>query len=258
MKIVYLFILILLLSFVNVIFVYTKWSRQVFLLSNILVFLCSLLYWVFFNKLIINLQFCSIVTVHVIDLTWTLVFGLNGVSLFFIILTCFITTVCAFINFDEIYKSSEFNFLLWATQLILLIFFTTSDLIIFFFCFELTLVPIFLMILTWGSTVRRVLGGYYFYMYTSLGAIFMIIGIGLVIMECGTTSLSILEVHKFHPLKQVILFFFFFLRFCGKSSFVSFSYLTPWSTRWSSNRSFSFVGFFVIKVRQLWCTSCVN
>ena len=83
-------------------------------------------------------------------------------------------------------------------------------------CFEVSLIPIFLMILIWGSSVRRVLASYYFYIYTSLGAALMIIGICLIIMECGTTNLLILSTHKFNGWKQIILFFFFFWSFAIK------------------------------------------
>ena len=95
-------------------------------------------------------------------------------------------------------------------QFILIVFFTTSDLIIFFLCFELSLIPLFLMILIWGSSVRRVISGYYFFLYTSLGAVFSIIGVCLVIMDCGTTNLDVLGVYGFSTHKQIILFFLFF------------------------------------------------
>jgi NADH:ubiquinone oxidoreductase subunit 4 (subunit M) len=44
----------------------------------------------------------------------------------------------------------------------------------------------------------------------------MIIGISLIIMECGTTNMVILENYKFNSTKQIVFFFFFFWGFAIK------------------------------------------
>lgn len=112
-------------------------------------------------------------------------------------------------------------------QIILVLFFTTTDLVIFFTCFELSLIPIFLIILIWGSSVRRVLASYYFYVYTGLGAVLMIIGICLIVFECGTTNMLILQLHKFNGHKQIMLFFFFFWGFAIKIPMFPFHLWLP-------------------------------
>jgi len=136
--------------------------------------------------------------------------------MFFIILTSFLVCICLFLNYENDYKVSEFHFFIWVLQIILILFFTTTDLIILFVCFELSLLPIFLIMLTWGSSIRRVLASYYFFIYTSVGAILMILGICLIFMECGTTNLLVLEAHRFNSSKQLILFFLFFWGFAIK------------------------------------------
>ena len=182
MKISYFFCIILMLSVVNLWSVGTRWFKDVFLMVNILVFLSTLLFWVLYNKLTVGLQFVSSFTIPLGSIDWVVNFGLNGFSMFFVILTSFLICICIFISYEKTYKCEEFNFLLWILQLILFVFFMTDDLIVFFMCFEMCLVPIFLIILTWGSSVRRVLASYYFFIYTGIGAILMILGICLIIM----------------------------------------------------------------------------
>jgi len=166
--------------------------------------------------MVVGLQFLWKIKISIGELTWILAFGLNGMSMFFLILTTFLMCVCGFLNFENKHKPSEYNFFLWMLQIILILFFTTTDLIIFFICFEVSLLPIFLIIIAWGSSVRRVLAGYYFFVYTSLGAALMILGICLIIMECGTTNLLLLESHQFNSSKQLVLFFLFFWGFAIK------------------------------------------
>jgi len=173
------------------------------------------------------LQFAWGFKIAIPNFTHHLLFGLNGLSMFFLILTVFLSCICLFLNFEKPYKYNDFNFLLWILQIILVLFFTTTDLVIFFTCFELSLIPIFLIILIWGSSVRRVLASYYFYVYTGLGAVLMIIGICLIVFECGTTNMLILQLHKFNGHKQIMLFFFFFWGFAIKIPMFPFHLWLP-------------------------------
>jgi len=119
--------------------------------------------------------------------------------------------MCFLINYETERKERNFlNMLVWCVQLILFVFFTTEDLIIFFSMFELSLVPIFIMILKWGSATRRALASYYFFLFTSAGAILMLVGIFLLIMSTNTTNFILLELYHFSEVKQIIMFFFFF------------------------------------------------
>jgi NADH:ubiquinone oxidoreductase subunit 4 (subunit M) len=120
------------------------------------------------------------------------------------------------VNYENEFSYKSFNLLLWFLEIILILFFTTNDIILFFIFFELSLVPIFLIIIIWGSTVRRTLASYYFFIYTTLGAVLMLFGIFLIISECNTTNFLLLELYKFEPTKQIILFFFFFWAFAIK------------------------------------------
>ena len=227
MSIKYLYIIMVIMSVINVCVANTQWSRKVFLLNNIFLFLVTLSFWVFYNKMLGVLQFAWGFKIAIPNFTHHLLFGLNGLSMFFLILTVFLSCICLFLNFEKPYKYNDFNFLLWILQIILVLFFTTTDLVIFFTCFELSLIPIFLIILIWGSSVRRVLASYYFYVYTGLGAVLMIIGICLIVFECGTTNMLILQLHKFNGHKQIMLFFFFFWGFAIKIPMFPFHLWLP-------------------------------
>lgn len=64
--------------------------------------------------------------------------------------------------------------------------------------------------------MRRVLAGYYFFLYTSLGAVLIILGICLIILDAGSSNFMVLEQLKFSEPKQIILFFLFFWGFAIK------------------------------------------
>nr|YP_010014980.1 NADH dehydrogenase subunit 4 [Halocynthia aurantium]QOI13831.1 NADH dehydrogenase subunit 4 [Halocynthia aurantium] len=53
--------------------------------------------------------------------------------------------------------------------LFLFIFFSVWNLLLFFFMFESTMFPIFLIVGVWGAQPERILANYYFFMYTMLG-----------------------------------------------------------------------------------------
>jgi len=102
-----------------------------------------------FNKMIINTQYASSINIYIsfLDLNWFLVFGFTGISLFFCILVNFLITICMLVNYENEFSYKSFNLLLWFLEIILILFFTTNDIILFFIFFELSLIPIFLIII---------------------------------------------------------------------------------------------------------------
>jgi len=83
------------------------------------------------------------------------------------------------------------------------------------------------LILMWGPTVRRVLAGYYLYMYTFFGSIFMLVGILSIYIECGTVNLLILQTYSFSYFKQLFLWLLFFIGFAIKIPMFPFHIWLP-------------------------------
>jgi NADH:ubiquinone oxidoreductase subunit 4 (subunit M) len=102
-------------------------------------------------------------------------FGIDGISIFFILLTTFIIPLCILTSYkqDFIYKQDYCLYLL-AVELFLILAFSATDLLCFFIFFESVLIPIFLIIGIWGSRERRVRATFFFILYTLLGSIFLL------------------------------------------------------------------------------------
>lgn len=66
--------------------------------------------------------------------------------------------------------------------------FTVLDLVGFYILFEGILIPMFLIIVVWGTREEKIRASYYFFFYTFLGSVFMLLGIFAVYSETGLTD----------------------------------------------------------------------
>lgn len=94
--------------------------------------------------------------------------------------------------------------------------FTAMDLVVFFIFFEAVLIPMFFLIGSWGSRSRRIKAGFYFFIYTLLGSIFMLISIMIIFFEVGSTSIILLDNYLFDFFTEKLLWVGFYLAFSTK------------------------------------------
>jgi proton-translocating NADH-quinone oxidoreductase chain M len=197
-------------------------SRQEKLLKLIaLNFAClsftgSLLLWGFFQKSVGSFQFVvNLFWVPFLNLNITL--GIDGISLFFIILTTLLIPLCLLASWNSIsFNLKEFLIAFLLLDFLLIGSFCALDLLIFYVLFESTLIPMFLIIGVWGSRERKVLASYYFFIYTLFGSILMLLSILYIIHNVGSTNYEILIAYSFFPYEQKIMWFTFFLAFASK------------------------------------------
>ena len=118
--------------------------------------------------------------------------GVDGISIFFIQLTTFFTYLC-FLNINsDILQLSEVFFSLGVLQESVLASFSAFDLLGFFIFFEITLIPIYFLVMIWGSRERRVHASYLIAIYTLLGSIFMFFNILYLFSKTGTSDYTLL------------------------------------------------------------------
>ncbi len=89
--------------------------------------------------------------------------------------------------------------------------FTVLDLVGFYILFEGILVPMFLIIGIWGSREEKVQASYYFFFYTFLGSVFMLLAIFTLYSHAGTTDYQALCCLRFEGGLQCFIFLGFFL-----------------------------------------------
>ena len=181
-----------------------------------LTFILSLLVWVFFNKSIGTFQFVNkFFWIPILNLNFPL--GVDGISLFFLLLTTLLIPLCLLTSWDSIkvdLKKYLISFLVM--EFFLIGVFCTLDLLLFYIFFESVLIPMFLIIGVWGSRERKIRAAYFFFLYTLLGSVLMLLSILYIYYQVGTTDYEVLLTFSFSPLEQKIMWFAFFASFATK------------------------------------------
>ena len=190
--------------------------KQVALIYSFIIFILSLLLWIFYNNELGNF-------VLVIYLPWLSVFniyyslGIDGISIFFILLTTFLIPICLLVSWESIkYKVKEFVIMLLLTELLLINVFATLDLFFFYVFFESVLIPMFIIIGVWGSRQRKIHAAYQLFFFTLFGSILMLIGIIVIYSQIGSTDLQLLSQAEFSKYRQIFLWLSFFASFAVK------------------------------------------
>lgn len=140
------------------------------------------------------------------------VLGVDGVSIFFIILTALLIPICVLISLNSIrFLIKEFLLCLLFIEVLLMGVFLILDLVGFYILFEGILIPMFLIIGVWGSREEKIQASYYFFFYTFIGSVFMLLGMFMLYSHAGSTDYQILCSLKIERELQYFVFLGFFL-----------------------------------------------
>jgi proton-translocating NADH-quinone oxidoreductase chain M len=193
-----------------------KLLKLIALNSACLSFTGSLILWGFFQKSVGSFQFVvNLFWVPFLNLNITL--GIDGISLFFILLTTLLIPLCLLASWNSVsFNLKEFLIAFLVLDVLLIGSFCALDLLLFYVLFESTLIPMFLIIGVWGSRERKVLASYYFFIYTLFGSILMLVSILYIIKTVGSTNYEILIAFSFVPFEQYFMWVTFFLAFASK------------------------------------------
>jgi NADH-quinone oxidoreductase subunit M len=103
--------------------------------------------------------------------------GIDGISLWLVVLTTFLTPLCVLISWKSVHdRVKEFFILLLILESALIGVFTSLDLFLFYFFWEATLIPMALLIGVFGHE-RKVYAAVKFFMYTMIASVFMLAAI---------------------------------------------------------------------------------
>lgn len=94
--------------------------------------------------------------------------------------------------------------------------FSILDLLLFYIFFESILIPMYLIVGVWGSRERKIRAAYFFFLYTLLGSVLMLLSILYIYYQVGTTDYEVLITFVFSPLEQKFLWLSFFGSFATK------------------------------------------
>lgn len=204
-------------------------SKQIFLTFNLIyaifLFNLSLILHLNFNLVLLNYQMLSTISfflfnnlfsldcfINWLSLYFSISFAFNAVdnlSLWFILLTTFLlppSFLYSYYYVNESWKNLRlYIFLLYLLNFLLIWFFLTTNILIFYILFEIILIPVFLLILIWGSRSRKILASLYFFLYTFVGSIFFLLAIFILYSITGSYDFNILLNYSYSSEIQVLL-----------------------------------------------------
>jgi len=143
--------------------------------------------------------------------------GVDGLSLWFVLLTAFITVIVVIAGWEVITERvNQYMGAFLILSGLMIGVFSAADAMLFYVFFEATLIPMYLIIGIWGGP-NKIYAAFKFFLYTLLGSLLMLVAlIYLYIQSAGSFDLA--TWHKL-PLPgpvQTLLFFAFFAAFAVK------------------------------------------
>jgi NADH-quinone oxidoreductase subunit M len=106
--------------------------------------------------------------------------------------------------------------------------FTALDFVLFYLFFEGVLIPMFLIIGIWGGE-NRTYAAYKFFLYTFLGSVLMLVAIFAMVLQVGTTDMTVMMGNKFLPHMAKWLWLAFFASFAVKTPMWPFHTWLPFA-----------------------------
>jgi NADH-quinone oxidoreductase subunit M len=148
--------------------------------------------------------------------------GVDGASLWLVILSAFLIPIAAYISQRTIvHRPKEFYAYLLLLEFGLIGVFSSLDLFLYYVFWEVVLVPMYFLIGIWGGE-RRIYAATKFFVYTMAGSMLMLVAILYIYTKAGTFDLPAIllqmEAGKvaFTQAEELALFLAFFLAFAVK------------------------------------------
>ncbi|MGY8956142.1 MAG: NADH-quinone oxidoreductase subunit M [Alphaproteobacteria bacterium] len=183
--------------------------------TSLFTFVISLLLWFNFDKTTADFQFVE-------KFDWLPSFGISyhmgidGISLFFVILSTFLTPICVLASWKAItMRVKEYMIAFLVLETMMIGTFAALDFVMFYIFFEAVLIPMFIIIGVWGGP-RRVYSAFKFFLYTLAGSVLLLAALLTLYFEVGTTDIPTLIAYAVPPEMQTWLWLAFFASFAVK------------------------------------------
>jgi len=143
--------------------------------------------------------------------------GVDGLSIFFVILTTIITPISLLSNWKSIAEDVVFYvILILFLETLLLTVFIALDILLFYIFFESILPPLFILIGVFGSD-NRIKASFYLFLYTLFGSLFLLLSILAMSTIISTTDYDTLFKGNIFYITQLFLFYGIFIAFAVKT-----------------------------------------
>nr|UDY68306.1 NADH dehydrogenase subunit 4 [Trichoderma koningiopsis] len=191
--------------------VYTK---TIALVTSVINLIISLIIFTLFNSSTNQFQF---VQEHYNIQSFDIYLGVDGISIYFVLLTTMIMPIALLSNWDSIKENvKSYLIIMLLLETMLLAVFLALDIMIFYIFFESILPPLFILIGIFGSD-NKVSASYYIFLYTLWGSLFLLLSILVTSSTMGSTDFDTLFKLNFEYKTQVFLFLGIFIAFAVKT-----------------------------------------
>lgn len=227
--------------------------KKIALSSTILNFFISLFVWYKFDSNTTQYQFVTSLELTDQPLAVQfchLNFGIDGISLFFLLLTTFVSPIAILSNYNNILISpnilntkkknlfffssilNKANIKLFLVSLLLLeslqiCAFVSLDLLLFYIFFESVLPILFIVIIIFGHGMDRFRSAFLLFLYTLAGSLPMLLSILMIYNYIGSTDFQLISLYEISLDSQKLLWLGFFIAFAVKTPLYPFIIWLP-------------------------------
>ena len=189
-----------------------RWAT---LWTSLATFVISLLLWFNFDPTTSNFQFVEkFEWLPSLNIAYHM--GIDGISLFFVILSTFLTPICVLASWKAVtHRVKEYMVAFLVLETMMIGTFAALDFVMFYIFFEAVLIPMFIIIGVWGGP-RRVYSAFKFFLYTLAGSVLLLAALLVLYFEAGTTYIPTLIAFAVPPEMQTWLWLAFFASFAVK------------------------------------------
>ena len=128
--------------------------------------------------------------------SWEIMWGnnINTLGMTLIILTIYLMIVCVIMSINTLkFNIKLFLIILMVLNLILISVFLVRDILSFYILFESTLIPVFIIVLLWGSRLEKLRAAYYLLFFTLSSSLLMLISIIKLYIVSGSLKIEYLS-----------------------------------------------------------------
>jgi NADH-ubiquinone oxidoreductase chain 4 len=196
--------------------------KKIALSTSIINLFISLIVFILFD--FSSNQFQFVQEYHEIS-SFDLYLGLDGLSIYFVMLTTIITPIALLSNWNSISDNiRSYVIIILLLETLLLAVFLVLDILLFYIFFESILPPLFILIGLFGSS-NKVRASFYLFLYTLLGSLLLLLSILAMSSIMGTTDFDALYKTNFNYSTQLFLFYGIFIAFAVKTPTI---FLNTW------------------------------
>lgn len=203
------------------------WVRRVAMGVSLLALGLSAALWWRFDPSIEGMQFVER-TSWMENFNIQYAVGVDGISLVLVLLTTLLGPLCVLASWTSIEsKVKAYMILILLVEGAMIVVFTALDLFLFFMLWEVTMVPMYFMIILWGGP-GRIPAGIKFVLYSLTGSLLLLVAIlGLYLQTGRSFDIQAMVGHAIPEDVQIWIFAFLFLGFAIKLPMVPFHSWLP-------------------------------